>query len=254
MLKVPAPRLLPATIATMAALLLLKCSLLAVTIANHGEKADSVMVGSANAAGAEAAKEHGKPEAAKEHGKPEASQEHGKPSAAGTPAVAQQAAAVPAAPEGPPPVSPSEKALLQELRKRRQELETRADTMATRESVLAATEQKLVSRVTELQTLQKQLEGLNAAQKQKEEAGWQGLVKVYETMKPKDAATIFNELSMPVLLQVLDRMKDAKAASIMAAMNPEKARDVTAELAQMRTGRNAQGAPVAVSKLNQAGG
>ncbi len=70
----------------------------------------------------------------------------------------------------------------------------------------------LSSRVTELQTLQKQLEDLNAAQKQKEEAGWQGLVKVYETMKPKDAATIFNELSMPVLLQVLDRMKDAKAA------------------------------------------
>ena len=102
--------------------------------------------------------------------------------------------------------------------------------------------------------MQKQLEGLSAAQKQKEEAGWQGLVKVYETMKPKDAATIFNELSMPVLLQVLDRMKDTKTASIMAAMNPEKARDVTAELAQMRTGRNAQGAPVAASKLNQTGG
>ena len=108
--------------------------------------------------------------------------------------------------------------------------------MATRESVLVATEQKLAARVAELQTLQKKLEGLDAAQKQKEEAGWQGLVKVYETMKPKDAATIFNDLSMPVLLQVLDRMKDAKAAAVMAAMNPDRARDVTAELAQLRTG------------------
>ena len=43
---------------------------------------------------------------------------------------------------------------------------------------------------------------------------------------------------MPVLLQVLDRMKDAKAALVMAAMNPDKARDVTAELAQMRTGKD----------------
>ncbi len=58
-------------------------------------------------------------------------------------------------------------------------------------------------------------------------------------MKPRDAATIFNDLSMPVLLQLLDRMKDSKAAAVMAAMNPDKARDVTAELAQMRTGHDA---------------
>jgi hypothetical protein len=40
----------------------------------------------------------------------------------------------------------------------------------------------------------------------------------------------------------------------MAAMNPDKARDVTAELAQMRTGRDASGAPVAGLKNNAAGG
>jgi flagellar motility protein MotE (MotC chaperone) len=73
-------------------------------------------------------------------------------------------------------------------------------------------------------------------------------------MKPKDAATIFNDLAMPVLLQVLDRMKDAKAAAIMAAMNPDKARDVTTELAQMRTGRDALGAPLAGLKPTLAGG
>ena len=126
--------------------------------------------------------------------------------------------------------------------------------MAARESVLAATEQKLAARVAELQTLQKKLEGLDADQKQKAEAGWQGLVKMYETMKPAQAATIFNDLSMPVLLQILDRMKDAKAASVMAAMNPDKARDVTGELAQMRTGRDASGAPVAGLKPNLSGG
>ena len=91
------------------------------------------------------------------------------------------------------------------------------------------------------------------AQKQ-EDAGWQGLVKVYETMKPKDAASIFNDLSMPVLLQLMDLMTDTKAASVMAAMNPDKARDVTAELAQMRAGRNASGAPLATNKSRVAGG
>jgi flagellar motility protein MotE (MotC chaperone) len=135
-------------------------------------------------------------------------------------------------------VSESEKIILQELRQRRKELDTRESALATRESMLAASEQKLSVRVGELQSLQKSLEGLDAARKQKEDAGWQGLVKVYEAMKPKEAATIFNELSMPVLLQVLDRMKDAKAAAVMAAMSPEKARDVTGELAQLRTGHD----------------
>jgi flagellar motility protein MotE (MotC chaperone) len=73
-------------------------------------------------------------------------------------------------------------------------------------------------------------------------------------MKPRDAATIFNDLQMPVLLQVLDRMKEAKAAVILAAMNPDKARDVTAELAQMRTGKNtAQMVPAGI-QANPAGG
>jgi flagellar motility protein MotE (MotC chaperone) len=90
--------------------------------------------------------------------------------------------------------------------------------------------------------LQKKLETLDTAQKQKEDAGWQSMVKLYEAMKPRDAAAIFNDLSMQVLLQVMDRMKDAKAAAVLAAMSPDKARDVTGALAQMRTGRDAAAA------------
>jgi flagellar motility protein MotE (MotC chaperone) len=60
-------------------------------------------------------------------------------------------------------------------------------------------------------------------------------------MKPRDAAAIFNDLDMPVLLAVVDRMKEAKAAPVLAAMQTEKARQVTAELAQMRA--RANGAP-----------
>jgi flagellar motility protein MotE (MotC chaperone) len=236
MLKIPAPRLLPATIAAVAMLLSLKCGLLVQAVVTHGARLDSVVVATAKAASTERSAEHGPahaPEKAAEH-----APEHGKPTGTPPPAAEQKPPAA-AVPEGPPPVSDSERALLQDLRQRRKELDTRAEAVATRESLLAATEQKLSARLGELQSLQKKLEGLDSAQKQKEDAGWQGLVKLYEVMKPKDAATIFNDLQMPVLLQVLDRMKDAKAAAVMAAMTPDKARDVTAELAQMRTGRSA---------------
>ena len=70
---------------------------------------------------------------------------------------------------------------------------------------------------------------------QREEAAWQGLVKVYETMKPREAAAIFNDLAMPVLISVLDRMKETKAAAVLAAMAPDRARDVTTQLALTRT-------------------
>lgn len=218
---IPAPRLLPATIAAMAALLLLKTGILLLAVVTHNARPDSAIVAVANAASTDGTVEHAPA-----------------PAASHTKAPPPPPPAAPAVPEGPPPVSESERTLLQDLRQRRKELDARAEAVKARESVLAATEQKLAARVRELQTLQKKLEGLGAEQKQKEDSGWQGLVKLYEAMRPKDAATIFNDLQMPVLLQVMDRMKDAKAAAVMAAMNPDKARDLTAELARMRTGQN----------------
>ena len=95
--------------------------------------------------------------------------------------------------------------------------------------------------MAELQALQKKLEALEATRQEREDTSWQGMVKLYETMKPRDAATIFNDLDMPVLLQVVDRMKEAKAAPVLAAMQPDKARDVTAQLAKMRTSRDDPG-------------
>jgi flagellar motility protein MotE (MotC chaperone) len=243
MRKVPTPRLLPATIATLAALLMVKCGLLLQVAVLHGERPDSVMVTSANAASTERSSE-----AAPAH-----APEHPRPAAAPAQGESKAVASAPPA-DAPPPVSDSERALLQDLRERRKDLDSRSAAVTARESLMAATEQKLNARVGELQTLQKKLEGLDAAQKQKEEAGWQGLVKLYEAMKPKDAATIFNDLQMPVLLQVLDRMKDAKAAAVMAAMTPERARDVTTELAQMRTGKDAAQVGQAGPRTNPPGG
>jgi flagellar motility protein MotE (MotC chaperone) len=149
-------------------------------------------------------------------------------------------AATPTLPDetAPPPVADSERALPLELRARREELDARDAALAARESVLAAAGQKLSARVTELQGLQKKLESLDAARREREDTSWKGLVKVYEAMKPRDAATIFNDLETPVLLQVVDRMKEAKAAPVLAAMQPDKARDLTTKLAQMRTQRD----------------
>ena len=159
-------------------------------------------------------------------------------------ATAQGAAgAAPVMPSVPVPPAPAvgagERTVLLELRRRRDELDARETMVTTREATLAAAELRLGARVGELQTLQKKLEDLEQAREQRDDASWQGLVKLYETMKPRDAAAIFNDLDMPVLLGVVDRMKDGKAATVLAAMQPDKAREVTTKLAALRSKRAA---------------
>ena len=179
------------------------------------------------------------------------------PAAVSPPQVAvspAQAGATPAiAPPGCPPppslpdasISDSERALLLDLRARRGELDARDAALNDRVAVQEAAEKRLAARANDLTALQQRLTGLQqrlealeAQRHDRDETNWRGLVKLYENMRPRDAATIFNDLDLPVLLQVVDRMKEAKAAQVLASMQPERARLLTAELAQLRARAN----------------
>ena len=62
----------------------------------------------------------------------------------------------------------------------------------------------------------------------------EGLVKIYENMKPKNAARIFEELDMDTLLMVTESMGARRLAPIMAKMNPARATEITVELSRLR--------------------
>lgn len=125
-------------------------------------------------------------------------------------------------------------ALLQSLSQRREELEQRAREVDEREVLLKAAEQRIDQKIAELEQLQATIEDLLVKHDEQDDAQMQSLVKIYESMKPKDAARIFEELDMEVLLDVVERMKERKTAPILAQMNPERAKAVTLELAQRR--------------------
>lgn len=134
-----------------------------------------------------------------------------------------------------PAASTAELQLLQELRKRRQALDDREREINRRDDILQATQVKLQARLDELTALQARLEQIETVRQKRNSANWTGLVKTYEDMKPRDAATIFNVLDLHVLLEVLDRMDERKAAAVLAGMLPERARVATQMLAQKRT-------------------
>ena len=115
------------------------------------------------------------------------------------------------------------------------ELDRRAEELNQRELLIQASEQRVTARLEEMRALQTRLEGELRARDEREEAGIRQLVRVYESMRPRDAATILDDLEMPVLLQVIDRMREAKAAPVLAAMRPDRARAVTTELSRLRS-------------------
>jgi flagellar motility protein MotE (MotC chaperone) len=260
-LVVTTPRLLPMTIAAMAALLVVKSETLVRAAVPSSAEAAPPAATPPDAAPPAAAPPAPTPPAAAPAAavKPaETKPAEAKPAEMktadmkpgdGKPPRAKPAdagAAVPPKQDVAPPISESERALLLDLRKRSGELDAREAAIGAREAVLSAAETRLTRRLDELGALQKRLEALEAARSAHDEANWQGLVKLYESMKPRDAAVIFNDLDPSVLLPVLDRMKDRNAAQVLAAMLPDRARLATTELAQLRAHANAApGAPAA---------
>ena len=106
--------------------------------------------------------------------------------------------------------------------------------MDLRSGLLAAAESRIDKKVEELKLLQNTIQKLLKSHNQEQEAKMQSLVKIYENMKPKDAARIFEELDMDTLLLVVEGMKERKLAPVMASMDPLMAKEVTVELTRLR--------------------
>jgi len=131
-------------------------------------------------------------------------------------------------------LTPAEIELLQQLAERRQVLESREQEFELRTGLLAAAESRIDKKVEELKVLRETISGLIKTFDAQQDAKLLSLVKIYENMKPKEAARIFEALEMDTLLEVAERMKERKLAPIMAKMDPEKARDMTVELSRLR--------------------
>ena len=145
-----------------------------------------------------------------------------------------EAAAKRAMADDPTLLTQEEIDLLQQLSDRRKVLEEREAEMNEREGLLAAAEARINKKVDELRGLRGTIEGLLQKHDQQQAKKMNSLVKIYENMKPKDAARIFGELDMDTLLMVAERMKERKLAAVMAKMNPSKAKEMTVELAKLR--------------------
>jgi flagellar motility protein MotE (MotC chaperone) len=132
----------------------------------------------------------------------------------------------------PEPVSPSERAILERLQARRQELEARAREIDIRESLLKAAEKRIESRVEELKAIESRITAATEQKNEAEAARFKSIITMYEGMKPKDAAKVFDRLEMPVLFEIASQIAPRKMSDILGLMSAEAAERLTVELAR----------------------
>ncbi len=138
--------------------------------------------------------------------------------------------------DGNRPVSTAERAILERLHERRQELDKRARELDIREGMLKESEQRINARMNEVKEIEIK-EG--AGGQKKEESGaarLKSLAVMYENMKPKDAAKIFDRLDLKVLLDMTSQINPRKMSEILALMSTDAAERLTMELANRANG------------------
>lgn len=144
--------------------------------------------------------------------------------------------------------SGAERAILERLQQRREELDARARELDIRENLIKAAEQRIDAHLAEIKQVESRIKVETQQKDEAEAARFKGLITLYENMKPRDAAKIFNRLEMDVLIKVAAQINPRTMADIMAQMTPDVAERLTVELASKAQGP-AKNAPAELPKI-----
>ena len=129
-------------------------------------------------------------------------------------------------------------ALAEALSLREDRLSVREAALNDRQAALALADLAITERLSELEAMETRLRETLALADGAAEADLDRLTAVYQAMKPKDAAALFETMSAEFAAGFLGRMAPESAAAILSGMSSEAAYGVSVIVA----GRNA-GAP-----------
>ena len=109
-------------------------------------------------------------------------------------------------------------------------LEKQEKDLSEREGLLAAAEMQLEARMAELKTMDDTVKA-DMARKDADAATLKPLIVMYEAMKPKDAARIFEKLDLKAVLPIASGMNPKKFSEVLAQIDPIIAGKLTVGLA-----------------------
>ena len=152
--------------------------------------------------------------------------------------LAGDAVAAPGDENSPWPQANTEgmQSLIDALQARERALNRREKTIEDREADLRKVEERLEGRLKQLTELRDEIRALMADADADRTERVEGVVKMVEAMRPKQAAGIISALPDDLAVEVLENMNRSKAGSIMAAMvkagEPDRAANLTEGLSR----------------------
>lgn len=159
------------------------------------------------------------------------------------------AAAAPAADAAVAPATEEIKLTLASLEEKRLEIEKEKERLAEEKAHLESLKEELALKIDELSKIRQEVEAeLAVKEKQedekarlaqeREEAKLKHLVKVYTSMKPRNAAALIDKLDMAVVLKLFSRMKGEQIGKILTYVNVDRAALVSEQLARKAAARS----------------
>jgi flagellar motility protein MotE (MotC chaperone) len=127
--------------------------------------------------------------------------------------------------------SGAEQKILERLQQRREQLDARERELDIRENLVKAAEQRIDAHLAEVKAVEARIKTETQEKDKTEAARFKDLVTMYENMKARDAAKIFDGLDMDVLIQVTSEINPRVMSDIMAQMTPDIAQRLTVALA-----------------------
>lgn len=125
--------------------------------------------------------------------------------------------------------------LLAELLRREERVKQREDKIMEKEKALEIANEAIDMRLATLQEAEESLRATLAVADKAAETDLTQLTDVYQNMKPKDAAALFETMDPTFASGFLSRMPPEAAASILAGLSPDSAYTISVVMA----GRNA---------------
>lgn len=150
------------------------------------------------------------------------------------PIKADEKPAAQTAPSGEQVSAESMAEYMKYLRKKEEELQQKEQALREKEKVLKELEKDLDAKLARLEELQKSIEAFNRQQEQLANEKLDALVKIYVTMKPKDAAALLEKLDDDLVTQIISKMSTDQAAKIIATMDIKKAARITQKLTEKK--------------------
>jgi flagellar motility protein MotE (MotC chaperone) len=130
------------------------------------------------------------------------------------------------------------RAIMDTLERKRKALQEDEARIKKERANLDSIKQEIEEKIAELTVVQKKIEDdlsqkaalVSQQEKKMEDAGLQKikqLVKVYSSMKPKNAAAIVDKMDMEVVFQVFSNMKGEQAGEILSYVNQDRAAKIS---------------------------